>query len=77
MDVEPDLMEAYFESNGFLVRQAGKPESQINRKKQEALYRCCGGQTEDQTWAGAAPCGKLRDCNPASRRAGHGGAYWR
>ena len=37
MDVEPELMEAYFESNGFLVRQAGKPESQINRKKQEAL----------------------------------------
>ena len=49
----------------------------LSSKKTEALYRCCGGQTEDQTWAGAAPCGKLRDCNPASRRAGHGGAYWR
>ena len=35
MDVEPDLMEAYFESNGFLVRQAGKPELLSNTKKHE------------------------------------------
>jgi hypothetical protein len=37
MDVEHDLMEAYFESNGFLVRQAGKPDTFSSRKKQEAL----------------------------------------
>jgi hypothetical protein len=37
MDIEHDLMEAYFESNGFLIRQAGKVESGASRKKQESL----------------------------------------
>ena len=37
MDIESDLIEAYFESNGFLVRQAGKAETITNRKKRGAL----------------------------------------
>ncbi|MDA8823127.1 hypothetical protein N9N41_01380 [Opitutales bacterium] len=37
MEVEHDLVEAYFESNGFLVRQAGRPESLSTRKKLESL----------------------------------------
>jgi hypothetical protein len=37
MDIEHDLMEAYFESNGFLIRQAGRAESVASRKKQESL----------------------------------------
>jgi len=37
MDIEHDLMEAYFESNGFLVRQAGRVESVTIRKKPESV----------------------------------------
>ena len=37
MDVEHDLMEAYFESNGFLVRQAGKPDAISVKKNQQVL----------------------------------------
>ena len=37
MEVEHDLVEAYFETNGFLVRQAGKPEPVTARKKSEPL----------------------------------------
>ena len=37
MDIEHDLMEAYFESNGFLVRQAGRVESVTVRKKPESI----------------------------------------
>ncbi len=37
MDVEYDLMEAYFESNGFLVRQAGKPDAISVKKNQQVL----------------------------------------
>ena len=37
MEVEHDLVEAYFESNGFLVRQAGKPGTLSTRKKLESL----------------------------------------
>lgn len=37
MDIEHDLMEAYFESNGFLVRRAGRVESVVSRKKQDSL----------------------------------------
>tara|TARA_B100000212_G_scaffold302284_1_gene248455 strand:- start:27 stop:638 length:612 start_codon:yes stop_codon:yes gene_type:complete len=33
LDIEQEIMEAYFESNGFLVRQAGKPnDSEIKKK---------------------------------------------
>lgn len=33
VDIEQEIMEAYFESNGFLVRQAGKPnDSEIKKK---------------------------------------------
>lgn len=33
VDIEQEIMEAYFESNGFLVRQAGKPnDSEIKTK---------------------------------------------
>ena len=32
LDVEQEIVEAYFESNGFLVRQAGKPDDS-NKKK--------------------------------------------
>ncbi len=37
MDVEHDLVEAYFESNGFLVRQAGKLGAISNKKNQHSL----------------------------------------
>ena len=37
MEVEHDLVEAYFESNGFLVRQAGKPAQVSARKNSEPL----------------------------------------
>jgi len=37
MEVEHDLVEAYFESNGFLVRQAGKPAPVSARKNSEPL----------------------------------------
>ena len=37
MDVEHDLMEAYFESNGFLVRQAEKPDAMPVKKNQQSL----------------------------------------
>ena len=33
LDVEQEIVEAYFESNGFLVRQAGKPDDSENKKK--------------------------------------------
>lgn len=33
VDIEQEILEAYFESNGFLVRQAGKPnDSEIKKK---------------------------------------------
>ena len=37
MEVEHDLVEAYFESNGFLVRQAGKAAPVSARKNSEPL----------------------------------------
>ena len=37
MEVEHDLVEAYFESNGFLVRQAGNPAPVSARKNSEPL----------------------------------------
>ena len=37
MEVEHDLVEAYFETNGFLIRQAQNIESGKFRKKQESL----------------------------------------
>ena len=37
MEVEHDIVEAYFESNGFLVRQAGKPAPVSARKNSEPL----------------------------------------
>ena len=33
LDVEQEIVEAYFESNGFLVRQAGKPDDSEDKKK--------------------------------------------
>ncbi len=33
VDIEQEIMEAYFESNGFLVRQAGKPNDSESKKK--------------------------------------------
>ena len=33
VDIEQEIMEAYFESNGFLVRQAGKPNDPEIKKK--------------------------------------------
>ena len=33
LDVEQEIVEAYFESNGFFVRQAGKPDDSENKKK--------------------------------------------
>ena len=37
LDVEQEIVEAYFESNGFLVRQAGKPDDSENKKKNAAF----------------------------------------
>ena len=33
VDIEQEILEAYFESNGFLVRQAGKPNDSESKKK--------------------------------------------